>query len=508
MKSTHPKKLMLSLMVFFAMGLSAFAQPGGQLLSFSQAMQIMLEQNPALLRQKEEIRQKEYEIKSKKGLRLPRVSLNATAMAMSDPLHLDLTPVSEAITPLYQTLGSYGVFSGVANPDPSTSALLPVLGDDMSTAIVRQQLLEAGEAIEAHDWNEVIQEKNFALLTASFAMPIYAGSKINGANQAAEVNLSICEEELRHTEGLLLTELVTRYYGLALGIQVVELREEMQKSMATHFNDAQKLFDNGMIAKVELLHAKVARSEAEREVKEARRNVEILRTGLKATLASDSLTQIVPANNLFINNELNGLSTWITKAKNLNPQLKQIQGKKELVEIKHKVEKNEYLPTVAAMGNYNLADKDFSPYMPDWQLGIGMKWTLFEGMSRKNNLKASETLHKQVEFAEQKAGNDLEAYLVKLYHELQMQIEQKTELETTLELANEYRNSTQKAFNEGFATSTNVVEANTKVLQVRTKRLSVLYNYDVALAHFLQTAGVPEQYINFAAGENTTTEKQ
>ena len=127
-------------------------------------------------------------------------------------------------------------------------------------------------------------------------------------------------------------------------------------------------------------------------------------------------------------------------------------------------------------------------------------------MGRENNRRARGTFHKPVKCAEQKANNELEAYLVKLYNELQMQMEQKSELETTLELANEYRQSTEKAFNEGLATSTDVVEANTKVLQVKTLRLSVLYNYDVGLANFLQTAGVPEQYINFSSGDNTVTE--
>lgn len=488
----------------FALSVTVFGQ--GHLLSFDQAMQIMLEKNPALRRQKEEIKQREYEIKSKRGWRMPSVSLNATAVAMSDPLHLDLTPVGETIAPLYNTLGTYGVFSGVPNPDPNTNSSMPILPDEMSTAAVRKQMLDAGQAIESAEWDKIIQERNFALVSANFALPIYAGSKINGANQAAEVNLGISQEELRHAEGILLTELVTRYYGLALGIQVVELREEMLKSMDNHYADAKKLFDNGMIAKVELLHAQVARNEAEREVKEARRNVEIIRTGLNATLASDSLGQIIPASNLFINKELTGLTSWIDRAKLLNPQLKQLHGKKELVEIKHKVERNEYFPTIAAMGNYNIVDKDFSEYMPDWLVGIGMQWTLFEGMSRKNNIRASETLQKQVEYAEQKANNDLEAYLVKLFNELQMQMEQKEELETTLELANEYCSSTENAFSQGFATSTTVVEANTKVLQVKTKRLSVLYNYDVTLAHFLQTAGVPNQFVEFSQGENTLTE--
>ncbi len=487
--------MMMLLLWLSALSLSVFGQEQEKLLSFDQAMQLMMDQNPALLRQKEAIRQKEYEIKSKKGMRLPSVSMNATAVAMSDPIHLDLTEVSEAIIPLYEALGNYGEFSGVG-----------AYSDEVSTAAVRSQLLEAGEAIEAANWDQTIQEEYFALVTASFSWPIYAGGKIRSANKAAEVNFEISREELRHAEGILLTELVTRYYGLALGVQVVELRKEMLKSMENHYSDAKKLFDNGMIAKVELLHAQVAKSEAISEVKKAERNVEILRAGLNATLASDSLGQVVPASNLFINKELTGLAAWIDRAIELNPQLKQIQGKKQLLEINHKVEKSEYLPTIAALGNYNLVDYDYSEYLPNWEVGIGLQWTLFDGMSRKNDIRASETMNHQVEFAEQKANNDLKAYLVKLFNELQMQMEQKTELETTLELANEYCSSTEKAFNEGFATSTNVVEANTKVMQVKTKRLKVLYDYDVALAQFLQTAGVPDQYAQFSKGENVITE--
>ena len=476
------------------------------MMSFEEAYQMMEQNNPGLLRMKEQVKQKKFEQKAKRGLHLPTVSLNAEAVTMSDPLHLDLTPVRDAIVPLYNTLGTYGVFSGVPNPDPATNQVLPVLPDNMSTAAVRDKLLEAGQEIQAGDWDRMIQEKNFASVSAGFVWPIYVGSKIQGANEAAGVNLGISKEEVRVEQGALLTELVQRYYGLELGLQVVKVREQMLQSMDNHYQDAKKMFDNGIIAKVELLHAQVARNEADREYKQAVRNLDIIRSGLAATLANDSLETLTPSSHLFINKKLDGLSGWISKAKQENPMLKQIQGKKELVNIQHKVEKRDYLPSVAAMGNYNLVDKNLSPYMPDWLVGVGMKWTLFEGMSRNNKIHASETLHNQVEFAEQKAHSDLEAYLTKLYQELHMQMEQKTELETTLELASEYAASTEKAFNEGFATSTSVVEAYTKVAQVKALRLKVLYDYDVALARFLQATGTPEDFTSYCRGENSILE--
>ena len=492
--------------IAFVTGSVAGQTAPSQMMSFEEAYQMMEQNNPGLLRMKEQVKQKEFEQKAKRGLYLPTVSLNAQAVTMSDPLHLDLTPVRDAIVPLYNTLGNYGVFSGVPNPDPNTNQVLPVLPDDMSTQAVREKLLEAGQEVKAGDWDQMIQEKNFATVSAGFVWPVYAGSKIRSANEAAGVSLGISKEEVRVEQGALLTELVQRYYGLELGLQVVKVRKQMLESVENHYQDAKLMFDNGIIAKVELLHARVARNEADREYKQAVRNLDIIRSGLAATLANDSLEALTPASHLFINKELSGLAEWISKAKQENPMLKQIQGKKELVNIQHKVEKRNYLPSVAMMGNYNLVDKNLSPYMPDWLVGVGMKWTLFDGMSRNNKVHASETLHNQVQFAEQKAHSDLKAYLTKLYQELHMQMEQKTELESTLELANEYAASTEKAFNEGFATSTSVVEAYTKVAQVKALRLKVLYDYDVALARFLQASGIPGEFTSYCSGENAVLE--
>lgn len=482
------------------------AQENIQLLTFGEALNLVKEQNPALLQAKQQIKQKEFELKSKQGLFLPQFSLSANAVTMSDPLHLDLSPVKEAILPLYNTLGNYGVFSGVPNPDPNTNQQVPVLPDNLSTRAVREKLLEGGQEIAGTNWDQIIQEKNFATVSADFMWPVFTGGKIRQASNAAKVNINISREEMRETEGKLLSELATRYYGLALGIQILKVRQQMLESASRHFYDAQKLFDNGMIAKVELLHAQVSLAEAERELKQSERNIRIIQTGLETTLALDSSVTIVPASLLFINKELTEISACIAQANSENPQIKQIEGKRELIDIKNNVDKGSYLPSVAMIGTYNIADKNLSPYMPEWFVGVAMKWTVFNGLGRNNEVKAGETMRSQVDFATQKAHADLHAILTKLYEELQMQMEQKTELETTLELAEEYAASIEKAFNEGFANSATVVDAISKVAQVKAMRLKVLYDYDVKLAQLLQTAGVPQQYVKFCSGENTIIE--
>ena len=153
---------MYAIRSYYAGALTGQAQSDSiRMLSFDEAYQMMEQNNPGLLRMKEQVRQKEFEQKIKRGMHLPTVSLNAQAVTMSDPLHLDLTSVRDAIVPLYTTLGNYGVFSGVPNPDPTTNSVLPVLPDEMSTQAVREQLLEGAQTIEDANWDQVIQRNNF-----------------------------------------------------------------------------------------------------------------------------------------------------------------------------------------------------------------------------------------------------------------------------------------------------------------------------------------------------------
>lgn len=490
------------------------AQSDSTLLTFEDAYRIMQSENPSLRRAKKEVERKEYEKQSKQGLYMPKVSVGAQAVAMSDPLHLDLNPIGEALEGLYEYLGNYGVFDNVPyiNPQTGQPVLNPATGQPIildqtnSTAAIRNGFSETAEEIASHNWDQTIQEKTFATISANVAWPIFTGGKIMAANKAAGINLDISHEEVRLTEGQLLTEIVSRYYGLVLAMQASEVMQEKYIAMKNHFSDAQKKFDQGMIAKVELLNAKVGLSEAEREYKSADRMVATVRTGLSSTLASNSDTCFIPTNLLFINKDLPPLSFWIEQTYGSNPLLKQLNYKKELTTVKTNVSKGAYLPTVALMGTYHIADYQLSHYMPHWMVGAGISWNLFDGMSRNKDLKANKMLSEQVDLAREKANNELNAYITKLYNELNNLLQEISELENTQALAQEFCLSTEKAFKEGLKNSTDVSRAQSTLAQVKALRLKTFYNYDVTLATLLQVSGKPHTFNSYCAGSNTITE--
>ena len=491
----------------FILNLAVFAQEQSAMpLTFTEAFNQMHQNSHVLKQAGFAINEKTADKKATIGLRAPRISVSATAVQMADPLTLDLTPVRDAINPLYEALGKYGNFSGVPNPDPNTSGAMPTLPDNISTQAVRGKLQEGQAAVNAAEWDVMIQEKQFASVNANFVWPLYTGGKINAANKASEIYEEEAGLQKKQKEGELVSELATRYYGFVLADQACKVRSQVAEAMKRHLFDSEKLSEQGQIAKVEFLHAQVANSDAERELKKAVREAEIVKRALQNTLVVGDSANIKPVSPLFILKNIENEQFFIDMALKNNPQLLQVDSKRQLAATGVKLEKSNYLPTVALTGTYDLADKDLSPYMPGWIVGVGLNWTLFEGNARNRHLQSARFKEDQVQQAGLKAEEDIKTVIKKLHQQLGMQVEQLEELDKTREFAKTYVESRDKAFHEGLSTSTELVDANLLLAKVKIERLQALYNYDVTLATLVQICGNPELFLEYQASSQVITE--
>ncbi|HZL11544.1 MAG TPA: TolC family protein [Prolixibacteraceae bacterium] len=475
-------------------------------LTFTDAYEQMHQNSHVLKQAAFGIREKEADKKAAFGLRAPRVFITANAIQMADPLTLDLTPVQDAITPLYQALGNYGNFSGVPNPDPNTSAAMPTLSEDVSTQVMRAKLQEGLVTVNEGEWDKMIQEKQFATVNANFIWPLYTGGKINAANKASQIYEEEAGLQKKQKEGELLSELANRYYGLVLAQQACIVREQVSEAMKKHLYDSKKLSEQGQIAKVEYLHAQVANSDADRELKKANRETVIVKRALQNTMAIDDSSNISPASKLFILKSIEDENYFIRLALENNPMLQQVDSKRELAATGVMLEKSNYLPSVALTGTYDMANKDLSPYVPDWMVGVGLKWSLFEGNSRQRKLQAAKFKEDQVEQAGLKAEEDIKTVITKLHQELGMQVEQLEGLDQTLEFAKTYVDSRNKAFIEGLSTSTELVDANLLLAKVKIDRLQAMFSYDVTLATLLQVCGSPDLFLTYQSDSRIITE--
>ena len=463
--------------------------------------------NSHVVKQTDYLRQeKEEMLKSVKGLYFPKIGITASFMDMSKDLTLDLTPVKNAITPLYSTLANYGNFSSVPNPDPNTNKILPVLPENLSTAGVRGKLNDGLNEIQNANWNQMLQKKQFGVLATTFQWPIFVGGKIGIANNVAKIERNEVDEITLQKQGELLSELVERYFGLCLAKQAVCVRLEVYNGMAKHLQDAEKMEKEGLVASADVLHAHVFFSQSLRELTKAKRMVDIINKSLTSTLVTFDGENIEPVSELFYLDTVPSLQYFSEAALTKNPLLLQVSSKMLLSMQKIKAERAEYYPEIALQGMYTIADMYLSPYTPKWVAGVGLKWTLFDGTARSRKVSAALLKAKEVDEIQMKAQSDITTVVAKLYNELKMYKEQLDELDVAVHYAEEYVRVRDKAFQEEMSNATEVVDANLALAQVRIERLQAMYNFDLTLAKLLQMSGLPDEFRNYRLGANMKQE--
>src|ERR1035437_4664657 len=175
-----------------------------------------------------------------------------------------------------------------------------------------------------------------------------------------------------------------------------------------------------MIARVEVLNAKVYYADAERELKKSERQVEIVNEAVLNTVAEAGDAKINPLSELFFIENIEPLDFYKQKALENSPLLGQVNKKKELAHQGVKAEQSAYMPTIAATGTFDLANKDLSPYLPDYIVGVGLQWSIFDGNTRSRKVKGAKYQEMQAEDFYAKSESDIHSAITKYYQELHM----------------------------------------------------------------------------------------
>jgi len=403
-------------------------------LTFDQALEKLRTANEAIQAARLEEDQRESEKAAARGLYFPRINANARFTRIDDPIAISIP-----------TLGT-----------------LPVLDDE------------------------------FWRVNVNFTWPVFTGGRILAANRAADALLVESKEKRRRTESVLISELARRYYGLRLAQQVAEVRHEVLEGMEQHLVEARKLEEHGMIARSEKLHAEVTRAEADREYKRAVRDTAIARTALNDILSSKE--EITPASPLFLVKRIGPMEDFREQGLAENPALKQLSAKREVAHQEYKKELGTFSPEVYLFGVKELYKNDLTVLDPRWAVGVGVTFNLFEGFSGYNRVKAAQNQEMRVSHLEQEGRLTIETLVEKRYQEVMKAVEQYEANETARQSAEEYLRVRKLAFDEGYATSLDVVDAQLALSKVKTERLVAVFEFDVALAELLEASGHSERF--------------
>jgi outer membrane protein TolC len=408
-----------------------------QELSLAQAAKYLETNNGNLNATKYAVEQKIYQAEKSKGLRLPTIGLEGNYTHINDDISIDLNPIRNVIAGLHQ----------IPNPEGTLGS-----------------------------WKNVIQKQDFGNLNVSGKWPIYAGGKINIANNASKIQVEAARNKQEIKSDELYTSLIDLYYKTQLAAEALKVRKEVFEAIKLHEYNANKLFQNGIVAEVETLNAKVALSNAKREVLASQNDLSLAKAALKNLIGDVPFDRLTTP---FISpTTLESLEKYQDIISKKYPQLKYLDNQIALTQLNIQKEKAGYLPEVAAFGKKYIYRNNVSILEPDWALGVGLKFNIFDGFQRRNNIKIAQFQAKEVEALEIQAKRSVNTFVENLYNEILKYKEQWESLQNDKDLANQLKFMRERAFKEGMGTSVEVIDATVQQSSVALKKAQALYQYN------------------------------
>lgn len=452
-------------------------------LSFDEALSIMLNDNPSMQAAEHEELAAKRERQAAVGLHFPVVSVGGAYAYMGKDIALDID------------LNGYksGLQSGI-------SQLLPSLDPQLQQAVGGLLGPLMGQSWE---YSYTLQQQQLGFVGGSVSMPLFMGGKINVANRAAKINERSVREQTAQTRNALMSELVERYFGYALAMQVVEVRKQVVNGVRRHLDDALALERNGMIASSERLYVEFKVAEAERELMNAEMQLETIKSALSSTLGVDDGR--VPATAMFYVERVEGVDYFLETAADCNPILNQVEYKKQLAIQNVRLQRSDFFPQVVAVGGGTFYNYQVSKMIPRWAVGVGVNFKIFDGLNREYKYSAARQTVKRVEALQDKADKDIAVLVESLYNSVMNYRNQINAIESSISFAKEYLKSKDAAFRAGMSSSTDMIDAELNLAKVRIERMQAAYNYDVALAKLLEAAGISDEFTDYMHRSNART---
>jgi len=425
----------------------------------------------------------EYGVKSAKGKFLPNINLVGSAVRINDPIILKLDSARSAV------IGASVATLAASGASPEQVAMF-------------KQQLEA--KIPAFDMK--FQEELFYKFAATFTWPLFTGGKIIANTKAKKFELLISQLEYEKTLNSTITSVIESYFRAKLAQEARDIRQAYLDDIIQHNDNAQKLFEVGIISKANKLRAEVALAEATREYQKSERDLK--------------LALVVLSNIIGVDAEDSTLVTDFQKAKLIkdieyyediatsnNITLKNIKNKKEMVRQKRNSIRANFLPTIAAFGRYEIYKENLTIFEPQWTAGLHASLNIFSGGSDFNDYKAYNIQLEIMDLYIENASKMITTAIKKYHNEVSSAREQYESLQSSLDLTKENLNLYKKSFTEGLATSIEVIDAELALEKVRIDQSQALFDFNIAYAKLIDMCANSQELMNKLIGESQKNEK-
>lgn len=260
------------------------------------------------------------------------------------------------------------------------------------------------------------------------------------------------------------------------------------QSLATHQKDVKNLYEQGVVAKNDVLAADVELLNAQQMQTQAKNGLEIAKARYNQLL-SRPLQSPVNLSKPFLPSQSMSLEELTQQALSQRPELNMLHEQINALTEQTQSIKANLLPQIAIQGGYQYQQNRYQAYQGLWMANVGVDWKVFDSsVSYKSDAIERQALAIKEQREEQLGQIQLQVHQAWLdVNEAQQRLQVAKQ---AIAQANENFSVTNDRYQQGLATHTEVIKAE----ELRTQTYNNLNNalYDSALADLRLKRGIGE----------------
>ena len=304
--------------------------------------------------------------------------------------------------------------------------------------------------------------KSLLLGQANVSMPIFSGFKLKNTIKAGENQLKAAQFNAKNDKEQIALQTIQDYLNLYKATKTIELVQENLKSAQQRVTDFSNMEENGLLARNDLLKAKLQQSNIEISLQEAKKNERILNYTLAVMLK-------LPENTIVETEDSNfGKTAEIISSEISRNDLKAIEFQKAAAEDEIKVAKSAYYPSLVLVGGYIALDlNNLLTVTNAMNIGVGVSYNLSNIFKTKSDVKLAKSKVQELEYTANVTSDRIKVQVENAKQEYELS-QKKFEVYTqSEEQAIENYRIVKDKYDNGLSDTNDLLEADVQQLQAK-----------------------------------------
>ena len=334
---------------------------------------------------------------------------------------------------------------------------------------------------------------NTITTTASASMPL-VNAQLWESLKLSGMDVELAVEQARSSKIGLIKQVKQAFYAVLLAQKSYEVVSEVYSNAQKNYEKTEQRFNVGKASEVELLRAQVTMMNAEPSVSSAENAVLLATWQLKAVMGVDLDTDIEVEGDL--NDYIHEMLTPYASEDNLNSNstLLQLDIQNRMLESTIRMQKKQYLPTLAANINFNYSamGNDSLIWYPSSSAALSLNIPIFDGFQKRFNIKQSKVSKNMLELQREDTERNLRIAIRNYNDQIALCVKNYEAANATVSIAQKTYDISEKMYEVGKATMVELNDAQVSLMQAQLTQAQAIYNFMVAKASLNELIGKEE----------------